>query len=39
MTTTGELLARLANLETEAVQARQRQSSAELALAVAQQRI
>ena len=39
MTTTGELLARLANLETEAVQARQRQSSAEHALAVAQQRI
>ena len=39
MTTTDELLARFVNLEKEAVQARQRQSSAELALAAAQQRI
>ena len=39
MTTTDELLARLVNLENEAVQARQRQSSAEQALAAAQQRI
>ena len=39
MTTTDELLARLINLESEAVQARQRQSSAEQALAVAQQSI
>ena len=37
MTTTDELLARLVNLENEAVQARQRQSSAEHALATAQQ--
>ena len=34
-----ELLARLVNLESEAVQGRQRQSSAEQALAAAQQRI
>ena len=39
MTTTDELLARLVNLENEAVQARQRLSSAEHALAAAQQRI
>ena len=39
MTTTDELLARLVNLENEAVQARQRRSSAEHALAAAQQRI
>ena len=39
MTTTDELLARLVNLENEAVQARQRQNSAEHALAAAQQRI
>ena len=39
MSTTEELLARLVNLENEAVQARQRQGSAELALAAAQQRI
>ena len=39
MTTTDELLARLVNLETEAVQARQRESSAEHALVAAQQRI
>ena len=39
MSTTEELLARLANLENEAVQARQRQGSAEQALAAAQQRI
>ena len=39
MTTTDELLARLVNLENEAVQARQRQGSAEQALAAAQQRI
>ena len=39
MTTTDELLARLVNLENEAVQARQRQSPAEHALAAAQQRI
>ena len=39
MTTTDELLARLVNLENEAVQARQRQSTAEHALAAAQQRI
>ena len=39
MTTTDELLARLVNLESEAVQARQRQNSAEQALAAAQQRI
>ena len=38
MSTTEELLARLANLENEAVQARQRQGSAEQALAAAQQR-
>ena len=34
-----KLLARLVNLENEAVQARQRQGSAEQALAAAQQRI
>ena len=39
MTTTDELLATLVNLENEAVQARQRRSSAEHALAAAQQRI
>ena len=39
MTTVEELLTRLVNLENEAVQARQRQSSAEQALAAAQQRI
>ena len=39
MTTTDELIARLANLETQAVQARQRQNSAEHALAAGQQRI
>ena len=39
MSTTEELLARLVNLEDEAVQARQRQGSAEQALAAAQQRI
>ena len=39
MTTTDELLVRLVNLETEAVQARERQRSAEHALAAAQQRI
>ena len=39
MSTTEELLARLVNLENEAVQARQRQGSAEKALAAAQQRI
>ena len=39
MTTTDELFARLVNLENEAVQERQRQSSAEHALAAAQQRI
>ena len=39
MSTTEELLARLVNLENEAVQARQRQGSAEQALAAAQQRI
>ena len=39
MTITDELLARLVNLENEAVQARQRQSSTELALASAPQRI
>ena len=39
MATSEELLARLVNLESEAVQARQRQSSAEQALAAAQQRI
>ena len=38
MSTTEELLARLANLENEAVQARERQGSAEQALAAAQQR-
>ena len=38
MTTTDELLARLVNLENDAVQARQRQSSAEHALAADQQR-
>ena len=38
MSTTEELLARLVNLENEAVQARQRQGSAEQALAAAQQR-
>ena len=37
--TTDELLARLVNLDNEAVQARQRQGSAEHALAAAQQRI
>ena len=37
MSTTEELLARLVNLENEAVQARQRQGSAEQALAAAQQ--
>ena len=39
MSTTEELLARLVNLEDEAVQARQRQSSAKHTLAAAQQRI
>ena len=39
MATVEELLTRLVNLESEAVQARQRQASAEQALAVAQQRI
>ena len=39
MTTTDALLARMVNLENEAVQARQRHSSAEHALAAAQQRI
>ena len=39
MSTTEELLARLVNLENEAVQARQRQGSAKQALAAAQQRI
>ena len=39
MTTTDELLARLVNLENEALQARQRHNSAEHALAAAQQRI
>ena len=39
MSTTEELLARLVNLENEAVQARQRQGSAEQALGAAQQRI
>ena len=39
VSTTEELLARLVNLENEAVQARQRQGSAEQALAAAQQRI
>ena len=39
MSTTEELLARLVNLENEAVHARQRQGSAEQALAAAQQRI
>ena len=39
MTTTDELLARLVNLETEAVQTSQRLNSAEHALAAAQQRI
>ena len=39
MATVEELLTRLVNLENEAVQARQRQASAEQALAVAQQRI
>ena len=39
MSTTEELLSRLVNLESEAVQARQRQGSAEQALAAAQQRI
>ena len=39
MTTTDELLARLVNVENEAVQARQRQSSAEHAVAAAQQSI
>ena len=39
MTTTDEFLARLANLLSEAVQSRQRRSSAEHALAAAQQRI
>ena len=38
MSTTEELLARLVNLENEAMQARQRQGSAEQALAAAQQR-
>ena len=38
MTTTDELIARFVILESEAVQARQRQSSAEHALAVPQQR-
>ena len=39
MSTTEELLARLVNIKNEAVQARQRQGSAEQALAAAQQRI
>ena len=39
MSTTDELPARLVNLENEAVQARQRQGSAEQVLAAAQQRI
>ena len=39
MTTIDELLASLVNLENEAVQAQHRQSSAEHALAAAQQRI
>ena len=39
MATVEELHMRLVNLEKEAVQARQRQASAEQALAVAQQRI
>ena len=39
MSTTEELLARLVNLENEAVQARQRQNSAEPALTAAHQRI
>ena len=39
MSTTEQLLERLVNLENEAVQARQRQGSAEQALAAAQQRI
>ena len=39
METVEELLTRLVNLENEAVQARQRQASAEQALAVAQQRM
>ena len=39
MSTRDELLARLVNLGDEAVQARQRQGSAEQALAAAQQRI
>ena len=39
MTTTDVLLAKLVNLENEAVQARQRQSTAEPALTPAQQRI
>ena len=39
MSTTEELLARLVNLKNEAVQVRQRQGSAEQALAAAQQRI
>ena len=39
MSRTEELLARLVNLENEAAQARQRQGSAEQALAAAQQRI
>ena len=39
MTTTDELLARLVSLENQAVQARRRQSSAEHALAAAQQRV
>ena len=39
MATVEELLTRLVNLENKAVQARQRQASAEQALAVAQQRI
>ena len=39
MSTTEELLARLVNLENVVVQARQRQGSAQQALAAAQQRI
>ena len=39
MATVEELLTRLVNLENEAVQARQRQASAEQALAVAQRRV
>ena len=39
MSTSDELLARLVNLENEAVHARQRQGSAEQALAAVQQRI